>query len=220
MLIFGVSDYWHHNYWHHITIHTSPTKWRVLDRRTYEQWWRLCHSSNYMVPRHSSNYTSLLQNTDSNAIYIVQKTVPCYYSSHHLDHAMQKVGCVNFGKIIGLIVLHFFTLPVGCFNRLPAALIFHLPWKTGVWCNTGTHTSSKNVDEAIVSIRSKAIQSQVESDTLVCKPSVSDYALHYTLLTLNYCVKTVKEIGPWVQRGFIASKQDNTNEEELHDLEE
>lgn len=65
-----------------------------------------------MVLRHSSNYTSLLQNTDSNAIYVVQKTVPCYYSSHHLEHAMQKVGSVNFGKIIGLIVLHFFTLPV------------------------------------------------------------------------------------------------------------
>lgn len=84
-----------------------------------------------------------------------------------------------------MIVLRFFTLPwllqsATCRSYLLSSL------ESQCMMQCWHAHQLQNLNEAIGSIRSKTIQSQVESDTLVCNPSVSDYALHYTLLTLFF----------------------------------
>lgn len=94
-----------------IAAHNSPTTCIVLESSwTSDAAWQV--HVRYRVPGYSSNYTGLLDNTDSNAQYTVGEIIPCYYSTHNPDHVLQTVHGVGGGLIFGLVVACLFALPI------------------------------------------------------------------------------------------------------------
>ncbi|KAH8551693.1 hypothetical protein BGW37DRAFT_491961 [Umbelopsis sp. PMI_123] len=82
---------------------------------------------NYTIPLSSSNFieshVTSLQDTDINAIYKVNETLPCFYSKYDLDYATLYNGPPSVGTIFVMIFFCAFSLP---FVLVPAGSLIYL----------------------------------------------------------------------------------------------
>jgi hypothetical protein len=166
----------------------------------------------YRVPGYSSNYTGLLDNTDSNAQYTVGEIIPCYYSTHHPDHVLWTVHRVGGGLIFGLVVACLFALPISAGICYVLFRILTVPGNRAYKTFLDFRQSLTKVEENANLTMTETITSQDDCDISSQGASIWRSTSSFISTPVDYFSKTLNYSLSW-------AKTDNNEAREAYELE-
>ncbi|KAI8578169.1 hypothetical protein K450DRAFT_200552 [Umbelopsis ramanniana AG] len=165
----------------------------------------------YSVPGSSLNYTQTLQNTITDAVYRVGRTITCYYATNDNAYIMANVVSVSGGTIFALIILCILCIPLvfGVMYLLRIVLVYisdHL--------KAMAKSISQNLANCATKLRSlfktEGFESQSECDTSSPEKLMSNRDVGYALMPIANFKASLGHTKLWLKARCTFSRP-NTN---------
>lgn len=200
-------------------LHYAPTNCTIL-QFTYDSDDNLEISVNYTVPSNNFNYTSFMVNIDENKSYLLNSTIPCFYSLHNPSLVMAQPG-ITAGTIIGVVFAIIMCIPVAAGVLLligvPVILLISSIRK---WAKSTAALAGNAMSNMSSSPNSQLDNSQDVRDAYTpAQSSILSIFHYYAMKPVGYCKVAFKSTTSWLAARFTWTRSSKQGKD-IYDLED